>query len=286
LRSFEYYRPESLEKACQLLARRDKHSKVLAGGTDLLVQLKQNKVKVRYVISLRDIPDLKFIRCLPGGGIALGAMTPLHAIETSRKVLQYSPGLASAAAQIASVQLRTRATIGGNLCNAAPSADMAPILLAHGAMVVAADSRRQRSIPIEDFFLGPGRTDLKQGEILTEVQLPAPKQPCFTTYLKACRTKMDIALVGVAILVSFDPSTKVCRDLRIGLAAVAPTPILVKNLYEICMGSKLNDTVIAKIIHLTKQQARPISDIRATADYRQILVENLTSLDSHGKLSN
>lgn len=274
--AFDYIRPSSLEEACRLLRENDRESKPLAGGTDLLVQIKQGKLNLKALISLRDVPDLSFIQVKPGKEISIGAMTPLDVIESSEEILENFTPVAEASSQIASVQVRSRATIGGNLCNAAPSADMAPILIAYGARAVLGDGKNNRTIPLEDFFTGPGQTVLRKGELMKEISIPFPPKPSFATYLKASRSSLDIALVGVGMLIVFDDDRQICRDIKIVLGAVAPTPLRAKKAESMISACKLNQALIEKVSQIASEEARPISDVRSTESYRKILVKVLT----------
>jgi CO/xanthine dehydrogenase FAD-binding subunit len=276
VREFDYLRPSSVKEACNLLSQLGNEAKILAGGTDLLVQMKLDKIRPGTVVTLRDVPGLASIRTLQDSGMGIGAMMTLRQIETLQAFVASHRSVSKAACRVGSPQIRSRATIGGNLSNAAPSADMAPVLLAHEATAVIANGEQERSLPLKEFFNGPGQTDLKTGEILKEILLPPPKQVSFATYLKATRSRMDIALAGVAVCVALDQDRRLCSGLRLALGAVAPTPFLVEGAEEMAMGSMLDDRLVNAIAHLAKGQARPLSDIRASADYRRTLVEVLT----------
>jgi aerobic carbon-monoxide dehydrogenase medium subunit len=276
VRKFDYFRPSSVKEACDLLSELGNEAKILAGGTDLLVQMKLNKIRPGTVVTLRDVAGLASIRTMPDSGIGIGTMMTLRQIEKSQAFAASHRSVSEAACWVGSPQIRSRATIGGNLSNAAPSADMAPVLLAYEATAVITNGEQERSVPLKMFFKGPGQSDLKPGEILKEILLPPPKQVSFATYLKANRSRMDIALVGVAVSVSVDPSTRSCSELRLALGAVAPTPFLVEGVEDKAIGSMLDDRLVNGIAYLAKEQARPISDLRATADYRRTLVEVLT----------
>jgi len=276
LKHFEYVRPSSLKKACHLIKHPKGKSYVLAGGTDLLVQIKKRCVFPKMIVSLRDIPGLSFIRSIPDAGLSIGAMTTLSALESSELLQKEFKAIANAAGTIGSVQVRNRATVGGNLCNASPSADMAPILLAYDARVVISDGARNRTVSLENFFTGSGCTALNNGEILKEIIIPPSERPSFAIYLKAYRSKMDIALVGVALFISFKPNTKSCRDIRIALGAVASTPIRARMAEKIAIGSKLENSLIKRICIAVNKEAIPISDVRASATYRRTLVGFLT----------
>jgi carbon-monoxide dehydrogenase medium subunit len=275
MKAFDYMRPSSLEEACRLLGQFNGQAKVLAGGTDLLVQFKQRKMQSKALISLRDIPELSFIRLKPDQGISIGAMTTLSAVETSKEISQKYPAIVEAASWIGSVQVRNRATLGGNLCNAAPSADMAPILIAYSATTGLTNGQKERTVLLEDFFTGPGQTVLERGELMKEINLPPPPRSSFGTYVKAYRSKMDIALVGVGILAVFEKGKEVCQDLKLVLGAVAPTPIRAKESEKRLVGCKLGDELIIKVSQMASEEAHPISDVRSTAEYRRTLVKVL-----------
>ena len=276
MKAFDYFRPSSFEEACRLVSQSNGRSKVLAGGTDLLVQIKQERLHPNALVSLRDVPGLSFIRVESDRGVAIGAMTPLRAIETSEEILKRCRAVSEAASWIGSVQVRSRATLGGNLCNAAPSADMAPILIGCGATTILSDGQTDRSIPLEDFFTGPGQTALRDGELMKEVHIPSPPRSSFGTYLKAYRSSMDIAVAGVGLLVIFESKSGVCRDLRLVLGAVAPTPMRARKSEGTATGQRLDDELIEKVSQMASEEARPISDVRSTASYRRTLVAVLT----------
>lgn len=276
MRAFNYIRPSSLEEACRLLSQFNGKAKVLAGGTDLIVQIRQRKIQPETLISLRDISGLSYIRSKPDQGISIGAMTTLSFIEDSKEILQRYPAIIEAVSLIGSFQVRTRATLGGNLCNSAPSADMAPILIAYGARVCITNRSKERTVLLEDFFKGPGQNILEKDEIMKEIDLPPSPDSNFGIYLKASRSKMDIALVGVGALVLFEKGKEVCKELKLSLGAVAPTPIRAKEAEKMAVGLKLDNDLIMKVSQMASDEARPISDVRSSAEYRRILVRGLT----------
>lgn len=273
MNAFDYMRPSSLEEACRLLSQSGGQSKVIAGGTDLLVQIRQGKLNPEVVISLRDIQELSRISFNPDRGVTIGAMTTLDVVESSKKILENFRAVAEAAGQIGSAQVRSRATVGGNLCHAAPSGDMAPSLIAYGATVVISDGRKDRTIPLEDFFTGPGQTVLKEVELMKEIQISLPPRPNFGTYVKASRSIMDLAMVGVAMLAVFESDGETCRDLRLVLGAAAPTPFRAGEAENMVTGHKLEDELIDKVSQMASDEARPISDVRSTAGYRKSLIK-------------
>jgi carbon-monoxide dehydrogenase medium subunit len=275
MKAFEYKRPTSLEEASHLVRESNGQSSILAGGTDLLVQIKQERIRPQVVVSLRDIDGLDSIRT-GTDGVTIGAMTPLRAVETAEEILEHWRPVAEAASWIGSVQVRNRATLGGNLCNAAPSADMAPILMAYGASAVLSDGQMDRSVPLEDFFTGPGETALEIGELMKAVQIPHPPSRCFGIYHKAYRSSMDIAVVGAGVRAVFEPDSQVCQDLRLVLGAVAPTPIRARESERMVVGSQIENGLINRASQKASEEARPIDDVRSTATYRRNMVRVLT----------
>jgi CO/xanthine dehydrogenase FAD-binding subunit len=276
MKSFEYMRPTSLEEACAMLAAPDGPVKALAGGTDLLVQMKQGGLRPHALVSLRDVPGLDFLRLGEDRGLVIGAATALAAVESSPDVKEDFPAIAEAASFVGSLQVRSRATVGGNLCNAAPSADMAPILIACGAAAVITDGRADRRVPLEDFFVGPGQTVIRPGELLKAIEVPPSPEAGFAKYFKSFRSAMDCCTVGVAVCAAFAPGSLVVRDVRVALGAVAPTPIRARASENTLIGQELDDALIGLASAAAAAEAQPIDDLRASADYRKILIEVLS----------
>jgi CO/xanthine dehydrogenase FAD-binding subunit len=277
MKTFEYLRPSSLEEACAMLSAPGGPVKALAGGTDLIVQMRAGSLQLETLVSLRDVPGLSFVRAEDDGGLTIGALTALGVIEHSPDVNERFPAIAQAAAWVGSVQVRSRATVGGNLCNAAPSADTAPILIALGAEAVLTDGRGERVVLLEEFFTGPGRSVLARGELLKEIHVPSAARHGFATYLKTFRSAMDCCTVGVGVWVDFAPGSTVVRDARLALGAVAPTPMRARASEALLVGRDLDETTIALVSAKAVEEAQPIDDIRSSADYRQVLVEVMTS---------
>lgn len=273
MKAFDYIRPSTLQEACAVLAESNGGASALAGGTDLLVQMKRGRLKPKALVSLRDIPGLSFVRLDGDGSLAIGAGTALALVETSLEVKMRFPAVAEAAAWIGSVQVRSRATVGGNLCNAAPSADMAPILVALRAVATITDGHAERTVPLDEFFVGPGQTVLLPGELLTSIALPCTPPGAFAAYERAYRSGMDIATVAVGMLVTFSSGSTVIRDARIVLGAVAPVPLRARGSEEMLIGQDLDEALIAHVSAKAAQEARPITDVRSSAAYRRTLVE-------------
>jgi len=274
MQTFDYLRPTSLEEACAALAGCNGGGRALAGGTDLVVQMRQAGLRPTLLVSLRDIPGLAFVELGDDLTLTIGAATPLASIEHSPEVRKHYPAIAEAASFIGSAQVRSRATIGGNLCNAAPSADTAPILLAYGARATVTDGSAERTMPLEEFFTGPGETVLRPGELLKSIGVPT----CPTgigKYFKTFRSAMDCCTVGVAAWVDFEPGTAVVKDARVALGAVAPTPVRSRTCERLLVGETLDEALVECAGAAAIEDAQPISDVRASASYRLTLVSVL-----------
>jgi carbon-monoxide dehydrogenase medium subunit len=276
MKEFDYVRPSSLQEACAALVCDDRSIKPLAGGTDLLVQMREAGLRPRALVSLRDVPGLRFIRLDDDGSLQIGAATTLSAIENSPEVRKHFPAIAEAASFIGSVQVRDRATVGGNLCNAAPSADTAPILIAYGALATISDGINERTVPLEEFFTGPGQTVLDSGELLAAITVPSPSARTFGKYYKTFRSAMDCCTVGVAVCAVFADGSDALEDVRLVMGAVAPTPMRAPACEGLLRGKTLDDDLIEQVGLQAAKEIRPINDIRASADYRKVLAEVLT----------
>jgi carbon-monoxide dehydrogenase medium subunit len=274
LPKFNYLAPTTLDEALSLLSEYRGRAKVIAGGTDLVPKLKRREIRApEYVIDLKGIPGLDEIK-FDASGLTLGAMVTIGMVESSAKIRQRFGILAQAAQSMASPQVRNRGTIAGNICNAVPSADSAPPLLTLGARLKIVSGNGERTVNIEDFFTGPGQTALDEDEILREIQILDAPPNGKGVYLKLTpRRAMDLAIVGVAVVVI--PQDGICRDIRIALGAVAPTPIRAKKAEAILKGQKLDDKLIEKAAQTAAGQSNPIDDHRASAEYRRDMVEVL-----------
>lgn len=276
LPKFNYLSPKTLDEACSLLSQYKEKARAVAGGTDLLIRMKDKLVTPQYLIGLKGVADLNYIKYNEPEGLRIGALATIDSIVCSSIIVERFGYLSDAAVQMATPQVRNMGTIGGNLCNAAPSADLAPPLIALGAKVRLASKRGNRVVALEDFFVGPGQTVLEVDEILCEVQVP--NQPANTggTYLKfSQRSAVDIAAVGVAVSVTLGEGG-ICHDVKIVLGAVAPTPMRARRAEAVIKGGKLKGDLIAEAARLATDEAHPISDVRSSADYRRKLVGVLT----------
>ncbi len=245
MRRFHLALPRSIEDCLKLLAERGPEAKLVAGGTDLLPQMKNGLIKPAAVIDLSGVADLRVLRREDGAGLRVGASVVAREIELDPYTRSAYPALAESGALVGSVQIRNLATVGGNLCNAAPSADMAPPLLALEAEAIIAGPRGRRRVPMADFFTGVRRTVLAPDELLVELIVPAPGPRSGGQYLRHTpRRELDIAVVGVASQVTL--SDGVCRKARIALAAVAPTPIRATAAERALEGQPLTAQQIAR----------------------------------------
>jgi carbon-monoxide dehydrogenase medium subunit len=275
VRRFELALPSRVDDCVRLLAEHGPTARLVAGGTDLLPQLKNGLLKPTLVVDLSGVADLRVLSPAAGGGLRIGAAVTSRELERHPIVGERYPALAESGALVGSVQVRNLATVGGNLCNAAPSADMAPPLLALDAETVIAGPRGRRTVPLAEFFMGVRRTVLAPDELLVEFVLPAPAARSGGSYLRHTpRRELDIAVVGVASQVTL--SNGVCAAARIALAAVAPTPVRATAAEQALEGQPLTAEQIERAAELAVQAARPISDQRGSADFRRHLVRVLT----------
>jgi len=275
VRRFELAVPGSVDECLQILAKRGPDTKVVAGGTDLLPQLKNGVLKPGWVVDLSAVAELRTISDAPNGGLRIGASVTARELELDARVRSRFPALAESAAMVGSVQVRNLATLGGNLCNAAPSADMAPPLLALDAEAVIAGPSGQRRVSMASFFLGVRRTVLGPGELLLEIVVPAQGAHSGGNYLRHTpRRELDIAVVGVASQVTLTGGK--CTAARIALAAVAPVPLRATDAEQALVGQPLTPQQIERAADLASGAARPIDDHRGSIEFRNHLVRVLT----------
>ena len=275
MRRFELAVPGSVDECLQILAKRGPDTKVVAGGTDLLPQLKNGVLKPGWVVDLSAVAELRTISDAPDGGLRIGASVTARELELDARVRSRFPALAESAAMVGSVQVRNLATLGGNLCNAAPSADMAPPLLALDAEAVIAGPSGQRRVSMASFFLGVRRTVLAPGELLLEIVVPAQGAQSGGNYLRHTpRRELDIAVVGVASQVTLTGGQ--CTTARIALAAVAPVPLRATDAEQALVGQPLTPQQIERAAELASGAARPIDDHRGSIEFRNHLVRVLT----------
>lgn len=271
---FSYVSPSSLDEAIALL-QRDGRSSLIAGGTDLIVEIKEEIRQPDCLVDINKIPGLSDLHFDKSKGLTIGALTKVRTVEQSPDVKDKYPGLYHAVSQLGSIQIRNRATVIGNICRASPSADTPPPLIAAGASVIISGPGGIRKIELQDFFTAPGQTVLKDDEIVTHIRIPPPPPQTGAVYLKLGRRKaMELATAGVAVSLSMDGD--ICRTIRIVLGAVAPTPIRVNKAEDLIAGTHVNEREIALAAKTAMAEASPISDVRSSAEYRREMVGVLT----------
>ena len=273
---FDYLAPKTVAEALSLLSQYQGKAKVTAGGTDLVPKLKRREIETpAYIIDLKGIPGLDYIRYDETDGLRFGALTTIRAIETSPVIKEKFTVLAQAASSIGSVQVRNRGTVAGNICNAVPSADTAPALLTLQARLKIVSHKGERTVDIGNFFTGPNETILTNEELLEEIMVPHLPPNSRGIYLKLSpRRSMDLAIVGVAVVLISEDA--ICKDVRIALGAVAPTPMRAKKAERFLTGQKFSDGLVNSAAQIVSEESRPIDDHRASAEYRREMVRVLT----------
>jgi CO/xanthine dehydrogenase FAD-binding subunit len=274
LRRFELALPRNVDEVLRVLSERGPDAKLLAGGTDLLPQMKNGLLKPACVVDLSGVERVRGLQA-DARSLRVGAAVSARALERDPTTQRTYTSLAESGALVGSVQVRNLATLGGNLCNAAPSADMAPPLLALDAEAVIAGPKGERRIPVADFFTGVRRTVLAPDEVLLELAIPAPGPRSGGQYLRHTpRRELDIAVVGVASQLTL--SDGICSKARIALAAVAPVPLRARAAEQALEGKPVTPEAIERAAELAVGAAKPISDQRGSAEYRRHLVRVLT----------
>jgi carbon-monoxide dehydrogenase medium subunit len=269
MRRFEYHEPASLDEAVALLSA--SNAQILAGGTDLLVELKEQLRRADAVVNIKKIPGLAGLAYDDKTGLRIGALATAREVEISPLTLDKYRSLVQSVRELGSIQVRHRATIIGNVCRASPSADTIPPLIADGATVRIRGAGGERSVKLEEFFLGPGKTVLKPGDVVIEIVVPPPAAGTRKIYIKHGRRKaMELATVGVAV--THVPGA----ETRIVLGAVAPTPIRARRAEEVLRGKALSAELIAQAAEAAVAESHPISNVRASAEYRREMVSVLT----------
>lgn len=266
----KYFRPTTVQKALDLMKEYGTDCKVIAGGTDVVIRLRARTLRVQAIIDISAIPELKGIT-LSKDKAVIGAAHDLRSLSLDPALLESEWEIvAECAGHVSSTQIRNLATLGGNNVNASPSADTTPALLISDAVVNVVGPNGARDIPIDEFFVGPGKTVLEQGELITSFTLP--KQEGAAAYHKhAIRGDTDISIVGVGVRIALDENGVVTMA-RVALGGVAPRSIRVKNVEELLVGTKLTDEDIEKAAELARDSITPITDQRATAEYRKEMV--------------
>jgi len=274
LKDFQYVTPKTLREAVGCLSIHGEKSRILAGGTDLLVQMRGKRYQPEYVIDVKHIPELSELSFGNRKGLVIGASVPCTRLYNDTEIAKRYPGIMDSASIIGGIQIQGRATIGGNLCNSSPSADSTPALIAYSAICNILGPNGKRTVSVEEFCLSPGKNALRTGEILVSIQIPPNKKNQGGHYQRFIpRNEMDIAVVGVGSWVELANRGKEFKQVRIALGAVGPTPIFAKRSSELLIGKSIDDEeAISAVSMSAKEEATPISDMRGPAEFRRHLV--------------
>jgi len=285
MNAFDYTAPKTIAETVAILSSKGDRARILAGGTDILVQLREGRRDCDVVVDIKHIPELNELT-LDSKGLRFGAAVPCYRVYEHADVARTYPGLIDAVSLVGGIQIQSRASVGGNLCNASPAADTIPSLIAYEAVCVIAGPQGTRELPVEKFCTGPGKTALTRGEFLVGLRLPLPPRNSGAHYLRFIpRNEMDIAVVGSGVCVTLDETKSRCIAARIALAAVAPTPLLVTDAGAVLVDGALSDALIDKAAATARAAARPITDMRGDADYRRHLVAVLTKRALKGAIA-
>ena len=273
----DYQNPSSVDEAVKILAGSGGKARALAGGTDLIVQLrvKDPRGDANTVVNVKGIPELNELSYSPSAGLTIGAAVPCYQIYNNDDVIKHYPALIDSASLIGGTQIQGRASLGGNLCNAAPSGDSIPNLVAHNATAKIIGPNGTREIPVEEVCTGPRQTSIAADELLISINFPSNDSGFGANYIRFIpRNEMDIAVAGAGVSVNIENGTFTAG--RVCLASVAPTPILVEAAGQALVGQPVGNAAIQKAAEAAKEAAKPISDMRGTAEYRKHLCEVLT----------
>jgi carbon-monoxide dehydrogenase medium subunit len=274
IKDFEYFAPKTLKEALTLLDKYQDDCKVIGGGQSLLILMRQGLVAPKYLVSIKGLAELSYIKDTKEG-LKIGALTTHRKIEKSPVIKKKSGVLAEMEQRLASIQTRNWGTIGGNLCHGDPAGDPAPVLIALKATLTITSLKGERNMPVEDFTLDYFETALQPGELLTEIQVPLPPPRSGTAYTKFNIIESDLATVGVAVSVTLGAGDGVCQDARIALGASAPAPMRAKKAEAVLKGKKITDALLKEAGETASAEAEPISDIQASEEYRRELVKVL-----------
>ncbi len=277
MQDFEYVAPTTLDEAVRLMAESGPKAKALAGGTDVIVQLRGGRFEIDRLVDVKQIPEMNELSYSEANGLTVGAGVPCCLIYENETVIEHYPGLVDAAFLIGGIQIQGRATLGGNLCNSSPSGDTIPALMALGGVANIAGPNGNRSIPIEDFCTAPGRNVLQDGELLVNMNFPTPKPNSGAAFLRFIpRNEMDIAIANAGVSVELDAAKEKVVSARIAVGAVAPTPRMAQAAADAMVGKDANEATIEEAAEAAKAVASPINDMRGTVKQRIHLVGVLT----------
>lgn len=277
MQNFDYVAPQSVNEAISILSNNQKPARILSGGTDLIVQLREGRKQADLVVDIKRIPDVNELVYDPTNGLAIGAAVPCYRICMDTMVTTAYPGLVDAISLIGGTQIQGRASVGGNLCNASPAADTIPALIVHRAVCIIAGPGGMRELPVDQFCTGPGQNALQPGEFLLSIRIPPPAAHSGASYLRFIpRNEMDIAVVGAGAFVMLSEDKQQFKSGRIALGAVAPTPLLVQEAGDFLAGKTATPENILEAARIAQAAARPINDMRGTIEQRKHLSLVLT----------
>lgn len=277
MRPFTYLAPKSLAEALEVLSKANGEVRPLVGGTDLIDQMRQNRRTPSVVLDVKRIPEAMRLEYVTGEGLHIGSAVPCTDTAQYAHVREMYPAIHEACLLVGSVAIQNRASIGGNICNAAPSADTVPSMICHGAWAVVVGPKGRREVRLDEFFKGPGQHVMEPDEILLETIVPTPSDNSSSHYLRFIpRNEMDIAVVGVGSLVALAPGTRHCIEARISLASVAPIPVRATAAEGVLEGQDISEELIEQAAERAVEACNPISDIRGSAEYRKALTKVLT----------
>jgi CO/xanthine dehydrogenase FAD-binding subunit len=272
----DYIRPSGMDEVLDLLAEGETGQyKIYSGGTDVIPKIKKRIINPpKILVDLKGIKGLDYVDYDEKEGLRIGALATVRTVAESGVIKEKYPVLSQAACSIASIQVRNRATIAGNICNAVPSADSAPALLALSAEVHCVSKKGERILMVDEFFKGPGKTSLEPDEIVKEIRIPVLHENARGMYIKLSpRSRMDLAVVGVAVLCEVEDA--LFKYVHIGLGAVAPTPVRAVKAETFLTGAKPDDKTISDAAAMASLESKPIDDHRASAEYRRMMVKVL-----------
>jgi len=277
MKTFDYEAPATIDQTIALMSKTSGHTFLLAGGTDLLVQLRSSNKDVDLVIDVKGIPELNQVNYDEFSGLVIGAAAPCSLIYESEPILENFPAIIDAATIIGGKAIQNRASFGGNLCNASPSGDAIGAMMSLGAICNVVGLKGARNIPIEEFCIAPGKNVLAKGEMLISIQIPSPRPNSGSNYLRFTpRAEMDIAVAGVGASIELDSDLNRILSARIALVAVAPTPVLATEASESLIGQKPSRSIFEKAASVAKETISPITDVRGSAAQRKHLIGVLT----------
>ncbi len=284
MRAFDYAAPRNLDEVFALLGN-GRRVRFLAGGTDIIVQLRERRAECDLLIDVKRIPELTQLRLREDGTLEIGAAVPCAEIYEHQEIARRFPGLIDATSLIGGIQIQSRASLGGNLCNASPAADSPPALIALGARLLLASREGTRELPVEEFFLGPGRNALRPGELLVKILVPAQPPRSGTRFLRFIpRNEMDIAVANAAARLDLGADGRIANA-RIAVGAVAPTPLFVREAGDLLVGREPSEEAFEEAAEAAARAARPITDMRGSAAQRRHLTRVLTLRALRGALA-